>query len=345
MRGIHCSNLRRVAVFRALNLGDLLCAVPAFRAIRNALPHADIRLIGLAHMAPFAQRFSHDLSSFSSFPGFPGLPEQTFNLDRFITFALDEADARHDLIIQMHGKGSITNPLVCMLNAAETAGYCEPGGFCSDKEMFMSYPEDVPEVERHLRLVEFLGFERQGTHLEFPIFAADWASLDALQSANDFNEREYVCIHPGARDIRRWWAPRKFAQVADALFEKGFRVVFTGSMQEGDAINSVREKMRHPSINLAGRTDLGTLAALIAKARLLVSNDTGVSHVAAATCTPSVVVFLASDPARWAPLDRERHRIVTSSTGDVDGVMTEAEAALAALPVAGDSAIRPDTRS
>lgn len=68
--------------------------------------------------------------------------------------------------------------------------------------------------------------------------------------------------------------------------------------------------MRHPAINLAGRTGLGELALLIENARLLFANDTGVSHVAAATGTQSIIVFLISDPARWAPRNRKLHRII-----------------------------------
>jgi len=68
--------------------------------------------------------------------------------------------------------------------------------------------------------------------------------------------------------------------------------------------------MRQAALDLAGRTTLGGLAALIARARLLVSNDTGVSHIAAAMRTPSVIVACGSDPRRWAPLDCELHRVL-----------------------------------
>jgi ADP-heptose:LPS heptosyltransferase len=69
--------------------------------------------------------------------------------------------------------------------------------------------------------------------------------------------------------------------------------------------------MREPARDLAGCTTLGGLAALIARARLLVCNDTGVSHIAAAMRTPSVVIACGSDPKRWAPLDRELHRVLS----------------------------------
>jgi ADP-heptose:LPS heptosyltransferase len=62
--------------------------------------------------------------------------------------------------------------------------------------------------------------------------------------------------------------------------------------------------------NLAGRTTLGGMAAIVARSRLLVSNDTGISHVAAGLRHPSVIVASGSDVARWAPLDRDLHRVL-----------------------------------
>jgi ADP-heptose:LPS heptosyltransferase len=73
--------------------------------------------------------------------------------------------------------------------------------------------------------------------------------------------------------------------------------------------------MKAPSLNLAGRTSLGALAALLQDTCLLVCNDTGVSHLAAALHVKSVILFTQSDPNRWAPLDRDLHRIVEPATG------------------------------
>ena len=68
--------------------------------------------------------------------------------------------------------------------------------------------------------------------------------------------------------------------------------------------------MRRRAIDLAGKTTLGALGALIEGAEALVCNDTSVSHIAAALACPSVVVSCGADVARWAPLDADRHRVL-----------------------------------
>jgi ADP-heptose:LPS heptosyltransferase len=121
----------------------------------------------------------------------------------------------------------------------------------------------------------------------------------------------YVVVHPGARDAARRWPAAGFAAVARALVADGHRVVLTGTRAEAALTAGIAAGLpRRAVLDLTGRTSLGALAALVDDARLVVTNDTGVSHLAAARRTPSVVVFTASEPERWAPLDRGRHRVV-----------------------------------
>lgn len=305
------SSPERVAVLRALQLGDLLCAVPALRALRGALPKAHITLVGLAWAREFVDRFDHYLDDFLELPGFPGLPEREFDSAGFVDFLASAHERHFDLAIQLHGSGSFVNPLTVMLGARHNAGYYLPGDYCPDPERFLPYPEDVPEVRRHLALMEFLGAPSLGEALDFPVREADRQSLARLDDAGCLRRGEYVCIHAGARYPSRRWGAERFAAVADRLDELGLRVVITGSRWESELAAAVAGAMRRPSINLAGRTTLGSLAALLDGARLVVSNDTGISHVAAGVHVPSVVVVTGSDPKRWAPLDRRRHRVIS----------------------------------
>jgi ADP-heptose:LPS heptosyltransferase len=307
---------RSVVILRALQLGDLLCAVPAFRALRAALPSARLFLVGLPWARVFVQRFSAYFDGFLEFPGYPGLPEQTPRLEALPAFFALAQRERFDLALQMHGNGGITNPLTVLLGAKRNAGYFQPGNYCPDPERFLEYPDHVPEVWRHLLLMDFLGVPLRGEELEFPIREEDRQRLEELPEADDFLTGPYVCLHPGARAAARRWSPQHFAAVADSLARRGLRVVLTGSAEEAPLTAEVATAMALSAVDLAGKTGLGTVAALLERASLLVCNDTGVSHLAAALRVPSVVVFDRMPETRgWAPLDHQRHRVVSRIGG------------------------------
>jgi ADP-heptose:LPS heptosyltransferase len=137
--------------------------------------------------------------------------------------------------------------------------------------------------------------------------------------------RDYLCIHGGASVPERRWPLDAFAAVADALTARGFSVVLTGTSGESGLTAAIARSMRAPATDLAGRSPLGTLAALLAGARLLVCNDTGVSHLADALRVPSVVISTGDNPNRWAPADRRLHRVLCRGSGVAVGeVLAEA---------------------
>jgi ADP-heptose:LPS heptosyltransferase len=259
--------------------------VPAFRALRAALPEAHVTLIGLPWASAFVERFNR-------------------YFDDLLVLA-----------IQMHGDGSVANPLAVMLGARHTAGFYRRGAYCPDPDRFLPYPDSVPEVWRHLRLMEHVGIPLQGDHLEFPVGDEDRRALDRLLSDRPLRPGDYVCVHPGASTPDHYWPADRFAAVADRLAAEGLQVVLTGSAGEAPITRSVAQAMRAPSVDLAGQTDLGRLAALLSNARLLVANDTGVAQIATALRVPSVVVsFDPERPERWAPADRQRHRFLSGGT-------------------------------
>lgn len=305
---------QRIAIVRSLpGLGDLLCAVPAWRSLRAAAPTAQITLIGLPWARTFVERYAAYVDNFLEFPGYPGIPEVYAPLTKLPAFFASVQQQRFDLALQMHGSGIVSNPFTVLLGARLNAGFYLPGQYCPDADRFLPYPEHEPEVWRHLRLMEFLGIPPQGAELEFPLWEEDESALHTIEEVSNLQTGEYVCIHPGASVVERRWSPSKFAVVADALATR-VQVVLTGTAAEAPLTQAVRESMRSTPIDLAGRTSLGAIAALLSKARLLVCNDTGISHLAAALRVKSVVIFSASDPNRWAPLDRDRHRILSDQT-------------------------------
>ena len=314
---------RRVAVLRALALGDLLCAVPALRSIRAAFPDAEVTLVALPWATEFVARFPGYLDQLLALPGWPGFPEREPDVAAAPDFLREAQARRFDLVLQLHGGGDVANPLAVLLGGRRTAGFFEADAYCPDPETFTEYPERGPEPVRLLRLPEFLGLPTDAAQLEFPLTDAD-----REEAANLAADGDYACVHPGSRLQSRRWAPEAFAAVGDALAERGLRVVLTGGESERPVTGAVAAAMRSSAVDLAGRTSLGALGALLEGARLLVANDTGVSHIAAALRVPSVIVFTASDPRRWAPLDDALHRAFTAPVVLPEQVVAELDGLL-----------------
>ena len=323
----------RIVIFRALHLGDMLNAVPAFRTLKTAIPDSHITLMGLPWSIEFAGRFQSYLDDFISFPGFPGLSEQTPDISSFPSFLGDIQAKQFDLAIQMHGSGEVVNPLISLFGAKQSAGFYLPGQYRPNRNWFLEYPEHESEVWRLLRLMELLGIPLQGDELELPIFEADWEELRQLQAK--FNlQREYICIHPGAHARERRWPAHNFAIVADRLAAHGYQVVLTGTEKEAHLTASVALHMKSSAIDLAGMTSLGTLGALISKARLVVSNNTGISHVAAAVKTPSVILFPVLPSIHWAPGNEQLHkRIWQAMEKEPEEIWLHVESHLKDIPV------------
>ena len=302
--------IERIVVFRALMLGDLLCAVPALRALRRAFPAARIALVGLPWAREFVGRLDA-VDDFIEFPGWPGLPETAPQLHAIPAFLAEVQARRFDLALQLHGSGPVVNPLVACFGARQSGGFrIERAWYPADEaERWAPWPEQGSEIERLLALIDYLELPRAGTELEFPLVPGDAAALaDTWPGVR--RTASYVCVHAGAQLASRRWPASRYAAVADALARDGRTVVLTGSAEEAPLAAEIAARMQEPAVDLVGRTTLWTLGALIDGAEFVVCNDTGISHVAAALGCPSVVVSCGADVARWAPLDRERHRVL-----------------------------------
>lgn len=299
---------RRIAVLRALHLGDLLLAVPALRSLRRRFPDAEVTLIGLPWAASFARRFSRYVDRFVEFPGYPGIGEVSYDAARTERFLTEQRAYGFDLVLQLHGSGQISNRFAIDLGGAVAAGYFveeRPPGL----DVAAPYPATLHEIDRNLRLVGMVGGSVTDRSLEFPLTHDDRSEAGAL--LGPMRDRPLVVLHPGSKLPSRRWMPDRFAAVADALVERhDAGIVLTGTAGEVDVVDAVASAMSRPALCLAGKTSLGGLAAIIEQASLFISNDTGPAHLAAALRTPSIVLYGPGDLERWKPLDSERHQVI-----------------------------------
>jgi ADP-heptose:LPS heptosyltransferase len=320
-----------IVALRALpGLGDFLCAVPALRALRGAEPEASIHLVGLESSRDLADRFTPYIDAFHAYPGHIGTEDGPLAAPADVEDLVVRIRAlAPDVAIQLHGTGDRTNVLVARFGAARVAGFHPPRETPPGTGTFLPWDEAEPEARRWLRLVRALGYPAEDDRLEFPLDpgAAAWAT----ELLGSLARRPYVVVHPGSARSQSRWSVGGFLATAARMAESGLGVVVTGTAAERPL--AVAVAAGSGGLALAGQTDLDELGWIIRGARLVVANDTGVSHLAAALGVPSVVIF--TDPSRehrtrWAPSDSALHRPVSASLAEVlqatDGLLSEAGA-------------------
>jgi ADP-heptose:LPS heptosyltransferase len=256
--------LRRPAVLllRALGLGDFLAGVPAYKAVRAAFPEHETVIACPEALAPLV-----DLCP---------------ALDRLLPTGelapVRWRGAPPDLAIDLHGNGPASHRLVAATGAARLLS------FWSGPQ----WDENEHEVARWCRLLEWAGIP------------ADPAALGLTAPPPTLTGA--IVVHPGASSGSRRWPPERFATVARELARLGPPVVVTGSAAERAlAARVALQAGLGEAAVLAGRLDLSALASVVAHAALVLSGDTGVSHLATAYRTPSVTLFGPVSPALWGP--------------------------------------------
>jgi lipopolysaccharide heptosyltransferase II len=160
------------------------------------------------------------------------------------------------------------------------------------------------EVRRQLDLVRTIGCRttNERLSLRFSVTARRRAE-QCLREAGVRLKRPWVLIHPGATAPSRRYPPELFAAVARQLVaDLGLQIVFTGSEQERELVITIQKMMEAPSHSLAGRLGLEELAALLDRAPLLIANNTGPVHMAAAVGTSVVDLYALTNPQHtpWA---------------------------------------------
>jgi ADP-heptose:LPS heptosyltransferase len=281
-----------ILVLRALGVGDLAAAVPALRGLRAAFPREELALAAPAWLTP--------------------LVELAGAVDRVVPARDLEPwplPCGADIAVNLHGRGPESHRLLLAARPHKLWAFANLDAGHSDGPRWV---EEEHEVQRWCRLLDHYG-----------VFA-DESDLSLRVPAHPVRAGLTI-IHPGAKSASRRWPPDRYAAVARALSARGHRVVVTGSASERDiAASVVRAAGLSPRAMLAGRTAVGELAGLVAHARLLISGDTGIAHLATAYRTPSVVLFGPVPPSRWGPPpDRPYHRALWHGTraepGDAPG--------------------------
>ena len=164
----------------------------------------------------------------------------------------------------------------------------------------------------YLPLLQAVGASATADSFDYVVDEAERRSAHALLNGQGaIGGGPLVILHPGANWPHKRWPVERFAALGDRLGAGGrSRVAVTGSPDDLALAEAIRSKMHQPPVVLAGRTTLRELGACLEQARLVVSNDTGVLHVAAALRTPLVALYGPTSPVLTGPLGDPRRMVV-----------------------------------
>ncbi len=307
----------RIAVFLPNWVGDVVMATPALRALREHLSGARITFVGrqialeTVNGSDLADDSIEDRSSQSGIGG--GCCINLWNTvgrlraGRFDCGVLLPNSFRTALLGKLSGIGRLV-------------GYDRDwrGWMLTDK-LEPARQEDgkfrpVPAIDYYLELVEALGASGGSRKMELSVLADDDARADELlDMAGVDRNRPVVMLNPGATfGTSKMWYPNRFAAVADRLIrDHSAQIIINAAPSERPIAAEVGQIMDNPPvINFAYRNNtIGLLKGLMRRCDLLITNDTGARHIAAASRIALVTIFGSTDP-RWTEIYYEREGIV-----------------------------------
>jgi ADP-heptose:LPS heptosyltransferase len=305
--------VERIAVLRANGLGDWVFVLPALDALRAAYPRAEIVLLGTAMHAELLRGRPGPVDRVEVVPAMAGIDapgdfegEDAEAIEAF--FARLRAE-RFDLALQMHGGGRYSNPFVNRLGARVTAGARTPDAAPLDREL--RYGLWQRETVRWWEVAALVGAPPSDFLPRLAVTDRDRAQA-AAALPEDGDPRPLAVLHPGASDARRRWPPEGFAEVGRALAARGLRVATIGEPPAERALAARVAAGVPGAVDLGGRLSLPALVGLLARARLVVGNDSGPLHVAEAAGTATVGIYWCGNLITADPLTRADRRPVVA---------------------------------
>jgi predicted lipopolysaccharide heptosyltransferase III len=282
-----------VLLIQLKRIGDLILTVPAIAAVRKHFPEAHLTLI--------AAHGSREL-----LPAIPGVDRTYVARGRVSDvpqwFQIGSARFEYCLDFSRTDRSAF---LSWLSGAKARITYDtvrkEPIRQLSYNEFIPSRVRSVHTVDHHLALLApLVGHDvSPEIHLVLPMAAQERAEQII---ATEHLEDGFIVIHPGSARAEKFWVARRWAEVVNG-FQKRMPVVVTGgrSVMERLHIAEIKSQLEQPLIDLSGQLDLLTLAALLARARLLVTIDSAPMHLAAALGTPQLALFGPTNPFHWRP--------------------------------------------
>lgn len=293
----------RFLIVSTTGLGDTLWATPAIRALRTGFPSSYIGVLTSRLGASVLKNNPYLDETFVV--GDPALPSLLRLFRKIKSRSIDTA-----LIFHVSQRPII--PFCHWVGAHEIIG---SKGLCKGLDSLLT--KEIPlkhehEIVRRLGLIKEIGVNAQGLSME--IFLQEEDHQFVQQFLEDQKIPDYlpiVGLHPGAKDLFKQWHPEEFIAVGTRLFEeKGCQIIVTGNEAEKELVCKIASRIPR-ALAIYGQLNIHQLAALQKRMKLLITNDTGPMHLAAAIGIPMIAMFGPTDPSLCGPIFASSCEIVS----------------------------------
>lgn len=304
--------VRNVLLVRLDNLGDVLLTTPAFHAVKTALPAASLTLL-TSPIGAQVGRLNSDIDRVIIYEApwvdpWQKLPQNSQREQRIIA-RLKEEHFDGAIIFTSFRQSSLPAAYLCYLADIPLRVGASIDGSGSLLTTRHKHPKRMMhEVERGLDLVGILGMQSSAPGLVLQVSVEACREVEAYVAGSPLLQRHpLVVVHPGCSMPARTYPWEMYAEAISLLCEQlGASVIITGSADEYELVTRVRETVREEvrafTLACAGELHFPALCALIQRADLVITNNTGPAHIAAALKTPVVTLFaLTNPPEQWGP--------------------------------------------
>ncbi|MBC8277149.1 MAG: lipopolysaccharide heptosyltransferase II [FCB group bacterium] len=271
-------------IIRFSSFGDILLTSPLIRCLRKKYPDSTIDFA-------VKSNFTDVISDNENINNIVILPDNADNKD-LKRIAKVVKENRYDYILDIHG--NFRSWYISIFSGSKVLRWEKPR---FKRWLLVNFKKNKldrrPVISlRYLETAFELGVEDDGKGLDFRI------SDDSIQTGHDLLEslgladKKIAAIAPGAKWPTKRWGESNYAELAKKLISSGFDGILTlGSSSERELCENICAKIGDCAFNLAGQTGIQIAAAIIAKSELYLGNDSGLSHLASAVQTPSIVIF------------------------------------------------------
>ncbi len=298
------SGARNLLLVRMDTLGDILMTSPAIRAVRENLPASRLTLLTssgggqAAALLPELDRVMvHDP------PWMKATPQRNDGtVDRRFIRHLRRMGFDAAIIFTVFSQSPLPAAMLCQLaDIPLRLAHCRENPY----QLLTHWVQETDEVnhmrhevQRQLDLVATVGFTTPDPSMRVPVDPRMVYDVEQrLTNLGLDRSRPWMVVHPGASAPSRRWHPQGFAAAAARMTaEDEMQIVFTGSVAEIDLVEGIRSHMVEPGFSLAGQLNLEELAALLWMTPVILTNNTGPAHLAAAVGTPVVDLYALTNP-------------------------------------------------